>query len=113
MQHLQELVSQDIVQNTDCSSPSIDDRVFSVAIIDAMAEVQSMTTKNVETFDELSCLFADKLLHKYSNFSELHVEFDAYLVNSLKVSERARRQKGVIPNHFKVGGHTKIKNISW
>jgi len=84
---------------------------FSVAVIDAMAEVQMFTTANSSIIAELSHCFAEKIMNKYNNFSEIHLVFDTYVDESLKGSERVRREKGTVPVRYKIDQNTRIQNI--
>lgn len=85
---------------------------FSVAVIDAMAEVQMFTPGNLPTIADLSKCFADKILNiKYNVFSEVHLVFDTYLEDSLKGSERVRRESGITPIRYKLEGNTKIDKV--
>ena len=84
-----------------------------VAIVDAMAEVHTSVTRNAVTVNDLADSFCCRIFHKYTDFDEIHAIFDTYigLHNSLKSSERNRRQQGEQPIRYKIEGSTKIKNV--
>lgn len=85
---------------------------ITVAIIDGMAESQSLKLKQAATCSDLADQFCDKIFTKCRTFSELHVVFDTYMDNSLKAAERLRRQKGIPPTRYKIESNTSIKAIT-
>ena len=66
-----------------------------------MAEVQMFTSASSSTIAELSTYFAEKMLNKYNNFSEVHLVFDIYQEESLKGTERSLREKETVPVRYK------------
>ena len=112
MHHLEELVKDDVTKgDTDSQTDLESNGRWSIAIVDAMAEVQMFTPVNSSTIAELSCCFADKILNKYSLFSEVHLVFDTYFDDSLKGYERKRREKGVVPIRYKIDANTVIRKV--
>ena len=114
MHHLEELGKSDIKSEQIASSAAevgVTARKFSVAVIDAMAEVQMLNTSNSLTIAELSQCFAEKIMNKYYNFTEVHLVFDTYVDESLKGTERVRREKKTVPVRYKIEQNTRIQNI--
>lgn len=86
----------------------------SVAIIDGMAEVQSLPkTKDIKTCEQLAILFVNRLENKYCSFSEVHVIFDRYdIPSSLKSATRDGRQGGKPSVAYRISDNMPIENIS-
>ena len=86
---------------------------FSVAIIDGMAEVQSLEKSNsMKTCEDLAVTFITKLENKYLKYNEIHLVFDSYMKDSIKNLTREKRQQGVVPVHYKVSDKTDITNVT-
>ena len=112
MHHLEELVKDDVTKgDTASQTDSTTNGRMSVAVIDAMAEVQMFTPVNSSTITELSCCFADKILNKYNLLSEVHLVFDTYFDDSLKGYERKKCEKEVVPISYKIDANTVILKV--
>ena len=86
---------------------------FSVAIVDGMAELQSLEKSNsIKTCADLAVAFINKLENKYWKHTEVHLVFDSYMKDSIKQLTREKRQQGLVPIHYKVRDETDISNVT-
>jgi hypothetical protein len=84
---------------------------LNVAVVDGMAEVQILSNATLKSVADLTDSFCNVILKKYGMFSEIHMVFDTYLNDSLKTTERARRQKGMEPVRYRILGNDNIKLV--
>ena len=92
MHHLEDTVSKEVLAKvTDEQSQDPVESpqpAFSVAVVDGMVEIHTLKlTKDSQTVSDLAKQFCHKIFLKYENFSELHVVFDTYIENSLKMPQ--------------------------
>ena len=107
-----EIASTDIV-NTPRVSNQNRSRIYTVAVLDGMAELQKMKkTPNMKTCHDLATESCNKLDFTLKKYDETHLVFDTYLENSLKNSMRRKRAGKTTPVKFKVTDNTNITNIS-
>ena len=117
MQPLHDPLVEENLGTSASPSATLDDvleeqRSTTVAIIDGMAELQSLKLKEANTCSDLAYQFCKKIFAKYRKFSEIHVVFDTYVENSLKAAERLCRQKVITPVQYKITSNTNIKSIT-
>ncbi|CAH3142523.1 unnamed protein product, partial [Porites lobata] len=86
---------------------------FKVAIVDGMAEVQSLDKPEwIKNCRDLAEHFTNRLLVKYNDLQELHIIFDRYDVpSSLKSATRVKRQGGHVPIYYRITDSTHIAKV--
>ena len=86
---------------------------FKVAIVDGMAEVQSLDKPEwIKNCRDLAEHFTNHLLVKYNDLQELHIIFDRYDVpSSLKSATRVKRQGGHAPIYYRITDSTHIAKV--
>ncbi|CAH3136345.1 unnamed protein product, partial [Porites lobata] len=86
---------------------------FKVAIVDGMAEVQSLDKPEwIKNSRDLAEHFTNRLLVKYNDLQELHIIFDRYDVpSSLKSATRVKRQGGHVPIYYRITDSTHIAKL--
>ena len=86
---------------------------FKVAIVDGMAEVQSLDKPEwIKNCRDLAEHFTNRLLVKYNDLQELHIIFDRYDVpSSLKSATRVKRQGGHAPIYDRITDSTHIAKV--
>ena len=86
---------------------------FKVAIVDGMAEVQSLDKPEwIKNCTDLAEHFTNRLLVKYNDLQELHIIFDRYDVpSSLKSATRVKRQGGHAPIYYRITDSTHIAKV--
>ena len=86
---------------------------FKVAIVDGMAEVQSLDKPEwIKNCRDLAEHFTNHLLVKYNDLEELHIIFDRYDVpSSLKLGTRVKRQGGHAPIYYRITDSTHIAKV--
>ena len=86
---------------------------FKVAIVDGMAEVQSLDKPEwIKNCRDLAEHFTNRLLVKYNDLQELHIIFDRYDVpSSLKSATRVKRQGGHVPIYYRITDSTHIAKL--
>ena len=86
---------------------------FKVAIVDGMAEVQSLDKPEwIKNCRDLAEHFTNRLLVKYNDLQELHIIFDRYDVpSSLKSATRVKRQGGHAPIYYRITDSTHIAKV--
>ena len=86
---------------------------FQVAIVDGMAEVQSLDKPEwIKNCRDLVEHFRNRLLVKYNDLQEYHIIFDRYDVpSSLKSSTRVKRQGGHAPIYYRITDSTHIAKV--
>jgi len=86
---------------------------FCAAIVDCMAELQSMAKSNtMRTYADLADTFLHKLATKYGNYDELHLVFDSYRDQSIKNVTRDKRLHGGVSTRFSICDCTDISSVS-
>ena len=94
MHHLEGIASKELLTELTEERDSVESTLsaFSVAVVDGMPEINALKiTKDTQTISDLAKQFCHKIFLKYDDFSELHVVFDTYVENSLKMQQE---QKG-------------------
>ena len=86
---------------------------FKVAIVDGMAEVQSLDKPEwIKNCRDLVEHFTNRLLVKCNDLQELHIIFDRYDVpSSLKSATRVKRQGGHAPIYYRITDSTHIAKV--
>lgn len=99
---------------TDDSVASSAPSTMTVAIIDGMAELQSLDKSHWESScEKLAKHFNDCLFHKYRESEEVRLVFDRYdLPSSLKTATRAQRQGTTDPVYYRITDSTQIAKLS-
>ena len=88
------------------------DQGMTVAILDAMALVQSFEKPgSVHNCSDLAELFCNSILEKHNRIDELHLIFDQYLPHSLKSNIRVKRKGNQEEVAYHICDTTKITNI--
>ena len=84
-----------------------------VAIVDAMAEVQSLQKPAyITNCSQLADQFSSQILQKYSEADEVHLVFDRYNMHkSLKTDMRERRQESKLAISYHITDTTNIAKI--
>ena len=87
---------------------------MTVAIIDGMAELQSLDKPHwVSSCEKLAKHFNDCLFHKYRESEEVRLVFDRYdLPSSLKTATRAQRQGTTDPVYYRITDSTQIAKVN-
>ena len=89
-----------------------------MAIIDAMAIVQSITkTPNMKKMSDFRDVFCTKIQRRSKKYTETRVVFDEYLDNSLKEQTRAKRattknKKSVVQMNYRVNENMSLASVS-
>ena len=99
---------------TDDSVASSAPSTMTVAIIDGMAELQSLDKPHwVSSCEKLAKHFNDCLFHKYRESEEVRLVFDRYdLPSSLKTATRAQRQGTTDPVYYRITDSTQIAKVN-
>lgn len=85
----------------------------SVAIIDAMAELQALDKPtHIKTCSDLADHFISRIKKKYCTYKCIHLIFDTYIEDSLKQFTRAKRRGNVEPTHYRIHPEAVIHNVS-
>ena len=99
------------VDSTQRSSPQ-----ESIAIIDAMAIVQSLKkTPTMKKMSDLLLVFCKKIENRAKGYSETRVVFDEYYDASLKAKTRAKRAKAKKANigiSYRINDHMSLSNVT-
>lgn len=84
-----------------------------VAVIDGMAEVQSLDKpQHITNCKQLADHFHNRLFNKYKDYSEINLVFDRYdITTSLKAATRDRRQGQQDPVHYRISDSTVIHKV--
>ena len=86
---------------------------MTVAIIDGMAELQSLGKPHwVSSCEKLAKHFNDCLFHKYRDSDEVRLVFDRYDLPSLKTATRAQRQGTTDPVYYCITDSTQIAKVN-
>ena len=85
-----------------------------IAIVDGMAEVQSLVKPpGIATCDELAEHFVNRLFNKYNGSDEIRLVFDRYdLPMSLKTATRVQRQGTNEPVYYHITDSTHIAKVN-
>ena len=99
---------------TDDSVASSAPSTMTVAIIDGMAELQSLDKPHwVSSCEKLAKHFNDCLFHKYRESEEVRLVFDRYdLPSSLKTATRAQRQVTTDPVYYRITDSTQTAKVN-
>ena len=102
--------SSEVTRQT--SSPNAEVQ-FKVAIVDGMAEIQSLDKPAwIETCKHLAEHFNNRLFSKYDENQEIRLIFDGYDVpSSLKSATRTRRQGLEDPVYYRISDSTHIAKV--
>ena len=84
-----------------------------VAIVDGMAEVQSLNKPDgIKTCAQLADHFSAHVLEKYDSMDEIHIVFDRYDIDaSLKQATRVRRLGNQMPIAYHITDSTNISKV--
>jgi len=85
-----------------------------VAIVDGMAEVQSLDKPDwIKTCKDLAEHFTSRLFVKHNNTQQIRLIFDRYdVLSSLKFDTRSRRQGSQEPIHYHITDSTHIAKVT-
>jgi len=99
---------------TDDSVASSTPSTMTVAIIDGMAELQSLGKPHwISSCEKLAKHFNDCLFHKHRESDEVRLVFDRYdLPSSLKTATRAQRQGTTDPVYYRIIDSTQIAKVN-
>ena len=102
--------SSEVTRQT--SSPNAEVQ-FKVAIVDGMAEIQSLDKPEwIKTCKHLAEHFNNRLFSKYDENQEIRLIFDRYDVpSSLKSATRTRRQGLEDPVYYRISDSTHIAKV--
>ena len=98
---------------TDNSVTSSARSTMTVAIIDGMAELESLDKPHwVGSCEHLAKHFSDCLFHNYCESKELRLDFDRYVLpSSMKTATRAQRQGTTDPVYYRITDSTQIAKV--
>ena len=100
----------------DTTDSQVDDEasILEVALVDAMAELQSLDKPDhIKYCTDLANHFATRILKKYEKFNEIHVVFDRYdIPSSLKTSASDRRAGKQPVVSYQITDTTNIGKVS-